>query len=330
MIYFTKNLIDPLVKGTAFLGAGGGGDGLYGSYVLVHQLQESDHIPLISLKDLKEDDYVISLGGIGAPLVCLEKLPTSREIISLIEKIQDVYHQPPAALMATEIGGGNGLVPFYVAKKCGIPVFDGDLLGRAFPEVHMVSTNIFDVKIREAWVSDAFGTVHAIYPKDYQDFEFQARSLCVKFGSSAMLAFVLKASEMQQSVIEGSVSRAISIGHCQTPESLSQELGVIILGKGRIIDCPYKVEDGFLQGSVLIQTNEGKSLHIVLKNEFLKVTCGDQILALCPDIITLVDADTYEVIFSENLTIGQNVLVMCLRGPDVWYTPRGLEIIGDL
>jgi DUF917 family protein len=42
-----------------------------------------------------------------------------------------------AAIMAGEVGGGNGLEPLVVGSRLGLPVVDGDLMGRAFPELQV-------------------------------------------------------------------------------------------------------------------------------------------------------------------------------------------------
>ena len=39
--------------------------------------------------------------------------------------------------MAGEVGGGNGLEPLVVASRLGLPAVDGDLMGRAFPELQV-------------------------------------------------------------------------------------------------------------------------------------------------------------------------------------------------
>ncbi len=42
---------------------------------------------------------------------------------------------PLAAVMAGEVGGGNGIEPLVVGAQLGLRVVDGDLMGRAFPEL---------------------------------------------------------------------------------------------------------------------------------------------------------------------------------------------------
>lgn len=43
-----------------------------------------------------------------------------------------------AAYMAgLQVGGGNCLEPLVVGSSLGLPVVDGDLMGRAFPELQV-------------------------------------------------------------------------------------------------------------------------------------------------------------------------------------------------
>lgn len=41
------------------------------------------------------------------------------------------------AIVAGEIGGGNGLEALNVAASMGLPVVDADFMGRAFPELQV-------------------------------------------------------------------------------------------------------------------------------------------------------------------------------------------------
>ncbi len=38
-------------------------------------------------------------------------------------------------MLSCEIGGGNGLEPFAIGARMGLPVVDADFMGRAFPEL---------------------------------------------------------------------------------------------------------------------------------------------------------------------------------------------------
>ncbi|MBP0651867.1 DUF917 family protein, partial [Mycobacterium tuberculosis] len=58
------------------------------------------------------------------------------------------------AVMALEIGGGNGLQPFMVAALTGLPVVDADCMGRAYPEAQMTSFAAHDLQMFPMAVAD--------------------------------------------------------------------------------------------------------------------------------------------------------------------------------
>src|SRR5262249_4652467 len=124
-----KRLLDPpalraLARGCAVLGAGGGGD----TYLaLLQALQATaDHhpVPLVDLDELPDNALVMPCGGIGAPTVSIEKIENGDEGERLRDHLEAVTGRRVAALMAGEIGGGNGLVPVAWAARMGLPVAD--------------------------------------------------------------------------------------------------------------------------------------------------------------------------------------------------------------
>ena len=47
------------------------------------------------------------------------------------------------AIVAGEIGGGNGLEAVNVAAAMNLPIVDADFMGRAFPELQVLTTCIW-------------------------------------------------------------------------------------------------------------------------------------------------------------------------------------------
>jgi DUF917 family protein len=75
----------------------------------------------------------------------IEKVPSSTEVIEAFKKVRQIHDQkgePTTHVMAVEIGGMNSLAPMYTAALMGLPVVDIDCMGRAYPEVQMVSNFI--------------------------------------------------------------------------------------------------------------------------------------------------------------------------------------------
>ena len=53
-----------------------------------------------------------------------------------------------------------------------------------------------------------------------------------------------------------------------------------------------------------------------------------EILATVPDLICLVDTETYTPVTTEALEIGKRVLIVGLQCYPMWRTPAGLELVG--
>jgi DUF917 family protein len=310
----------------AFLGSGGGGAVQYARRIVESQISQNGDVNVMSLSELENDDLVLGMAYVGAPLVWLERLPSLQPIVNLLRSVEAHYKQSVKALFPLEIGGANGLCPFYIASLEKLPILDGDLLGRAFPEMQMISTNIMGIPISLGWMSDAFGNIHTIEPKDYVDLEQKARALCVQFGSSSLFVCSFYKKDIEKAFIAGTLSKALHLGRCIF--DLSTKARILI--KGFITDCPYEVIGGFLRGSITIETPEGYTVNILLQNEFMVARDDKSVLARCPDIISFIDLATGDVVSSEHISIGKWVYVLSTRGPDIWYTPNGLSLIGEI
>jgi hypothetical protein len=271
------------------------------------------------------------IGYIGAPLAAREIVPSCREFESVIElAITDIGH-PIKAVMPTEIGGSNALVPFYVASHLGLPVVDGDLLGRAFPEVQMISLNVVGIKPQRAYISNRFGQSQIITCGSFEEIESKARNLVVDFGSSAILIpIVLTGKQLKMGAIEQTVSQCIEIGHQKTLPDLCAFVDGKLHSTSMITDINYQITNGFLQGIIQAKDSSNNNFCITVKNEYLALECNNKKLSCAPDIISLLDKDTLEPILSDNICLGKVVNVMTCPGPSIWYTEAGKKIIGKL
>ena len=76
-----KRLLDPealraLARGCAVLGAGGGGDPYLGLLQAMQAAEDFGPVALVDLDDLPDEALIMPCGGIGAPTVSIEKMPT--------------------------------------------------------------------------------------------------------------------------------------------------------------------------------------------------------------------------------------------------------------
>ena len=135
----TEADIDRIALGVGILGTGGGGSPYLAMLMVKAQLRQGRTIRVIRPCDLAPDALVQALGGIGAPTVGIEKIEEGDEGVRALKAMEAQLGRKIDAVIADEIGGGNGLAPMTTAAKLGLPVVDADGMGRAFPEVQMTT-----------------------------------------------------------------------------------------------------------------------------------------------------------------------------------------------
>ncbi|KAJ7498462.1 hypothetical protein FB451DRAFT_1161203, partial [Mycena latifolia] len=91
-------------------------------------------VRVISPDDLKDSAVVACGGGKGSPTVGIEKLPANEQMEAQRLVYKELGYQPDAVL-ALEIGGGNGLQGMLLgaSNNLNVPTVDGDWMGRAYP-----------------------------------------------------------------------------------------------------------------------------------------------------------------------------------------------------
>lgn len=127
-----------IASGTGVLGTGGGGPS-YIQYLIDVAILEGGakgKMRIISPSKMADTDTCIFTSWYGAPSACGERLPSGKELYDVAEaSIKVTGRTRFEAVMAGEIGGGNGMASFPTAVHFGIPVIDGDLMGRAYPSI---------------------------------------------------------------------------------------------------------------------------------------------------------------------------------------------------
>ncbi|MCK2212459.1 DUF917 domain-containing protein [Actinomadura sp. ATCC 31491] len=329
--------IPALARGCAVLGTGGGGDVRTGSLAAVRAVREYGPVPLVGLADLPEDALVVPLSGIGAPTVSHEMIHSEDEPRRIAEEVERLFGRPPGAVMSSEIGGSNGVAPVAWAAQLGLPLLDADGMGRAFPEVQMVSMYVAGLPADLVIMSDVQGNVVTIRPVDGLWSERLARAVCVAAGSSALMAdYVLTAAGARGAVIEGTVTRALEIGRATEGaadplRALQDRLGAARLVTGKLTDVERRTTGGFVRGTATIEgtgEDRGRTLVLELQNENLVAVEDGRPLAMVPDLITVVDTETAAAIQTEGLRYGQRVTVLAWPCDPLWRTPKGLGTAG--
>jgi DUF917 family protein len=309
-------------------------------------LASGETIELIDLDTLPDDAFVSPCGWIGAPTVSAEKLPSGREALQGLRKLEEVVGRRVDAVFPVEIGGSNGLAALLLALRAGIPVLDCDGMGRAFPESQMVIFNIRGQRAAPAVLTDDKGNCVLIETNDNLTEERLARAVSVAMGGICHLVeYSASGKEMKASALRGTISDALAIGRSiriareqsrdpfaalfEALKSSRQFSQAGVMFDGKIVDLQRETRNGFSVGRAVIDAFGGGSrLEIEFKNENLVAWLDGEVRALVPDIITVLDRETAETIVTERLKYGQRVKVVGASAPAALCSAEALAVLG--
>lgn len=342
MRYFTENDIEALAVGAAILGTGGGGNPYIGKLRCLQELRRGKRIALIGLDELADDACVVSVGGIGAPIVSIEKLEEGHEGLRAMRALEEFCGRKVDAVIAGEIGGGNALEPILTAAAAGIGVIDGDGMGRAFPEMQMTTFSIYGHHSTPAAMADERGNV--VLFRDVASelwFERLARSAVVAMGGTAVGAEApMLGSYVKRAAVPGTVSQAIRLGEVvlaanrehrsAIPLICRQENGVHLMD-AKIVDLKRHLRGGFSVGELALEgidKHVGTRARIEFQNEFLSFERGGVIEVCVPDLIVILDVDSGHAITTDVLRYGQRVAVLALPCHPLLRTVEALKVVG--
>lgn len=327
-----------LARGCAVLGSGGGGDTHYGLLQALQAVEDFGPVPLADVDELSGDALIMPCGGVGSPLVGLEKIERGDEGQRLREEVELLTGRQVAALMAGEIGGGNGLIPITWASRMRLPVVDADGMGRAFPKVSQVAMSLAGISPCPAVIVDERGNLVVLQTISDDWAERLERAAVQEFGGIGQVAdFLLTAAEARIATVRGSVSlatrvgEAISAAETNPVEVLIAELGAFKLVTGKVLDVYRWSTGGFTRGSVVVEglgDDAGRLIRLELQNENLLALEAGRVLASVPDLITVLDSATAAAISTERIRYGQRVTVIAFACDPVWRTEPGIELTG--
>ncbi len=331
-----------LAVGAAILGTGGGGNPRIGRLRCLQELKRGREIRVISLTELADDAFVISVGGIGAPVIGIEKIEQGEECLRALRALEAHYGRKADALIASEIGGSNSMEPLLTGAQAGIPTVDADGMGRAFPEMQMVTFSIYGNPSVPATMADEKGNI--VLFRAVQDelwFERLARSTVITMGGAAGYAIsAMSGAYVKRVAVPDTVSQAIGLGravleanqqHLNPIDLICRRERGIRLMDAKIVDLHREVRRGFAMGEVQLDglgEYQGHSASVTIQNEYLLFRYDGEIKVVVPDLILLLDLDSGYAITTETLRYGQRVAVVALPCHALLRTPEALAVVG--
>jgi hypothetical protein len=337
----TKQDIEDLALGAAILGTGGGGDPYIGKLMALQTIEKGKRIRVVSPDDVEDDALIIPVAMMGTPTVVIEKLPSGKEALSTLNALERYFNRKAEYITPIEAGGLNSTIPLVVGAYTDRPVIDGDGMGRAFPELQMVTFHLYGVKATPMTMTDEKGNAVLLETIDNFWAEKIARVITVKFGGTAWIAiYPMLGHQYKKAVVRRATTYSIRIGRTLR-EAKAQGRNVIdalldvtdgkLLFTGKMVDVVRRNVGGFARGEAVIEGLDefnGSKLTIHFQNENLVAIKDDEIVASVPDLITVLDKDTARPITTERLRYGLRVNVIGMPCDEKWRSEEALKVIG--
>jgi len=333
--------LDDLALGTAVLGTGGGGDPHIGKLTAAAAMRPHGPVRLIALDDLGDDDLVVPAAMMDAPTVMLEKLPRGDEIVNAFTGLQAYLGRTVTAVAPIDAGGLNSTTPFIVAATPGVPLMDADGMGRAFPELQMVTPTLHGLAATPMAIGGEKGNSAIINTCDNVWTERIARTITIQMGGVAFVAlYPMSGAQARASLVPGTVSLALQLGAAirEARRSKRSPIDAVLaiaggrrLFGGKIVDVRRRTERGFARGEAAIRgtgEDEGHDLQIRFQNENLIALRDGVPVATVPDLITVLDAESGAPITTETLRYGFRVAVIGMPCAAAWREAAGLALVG--
>jgi uncharacterized protein len=330
-----------LARGAAVLGTGGGGDPHIGKLMAEQALAKYGTVQTVAPRDLPDDACVLPVAMMGAPTVMVEKLPSADQIVVAVQTLARYLGVRPTHVACIEAGGINCTIPIIAAAQLGLPLVDGDAMGRAFPELQMVLPTLCGVHATPMAVVDEKGNRGVLDTIDNPWAERLARTATVEMGCSTTVSlYAMTGVQVRGSFVPGTLSRAVAIGRAievarsklrDPVQAVVEILGGRHIASGKVIDVSRRTTTGFARGQATLDgldDRAGQRLTLRFQNEHLIAELDGEPVVTTPDLIIVLDNETGEPITTEALRYGHRVSVLGAPCDDRWHTPAGIDLVG--
>ena len=333
--------VEDIALGAAVLGTGGGGDPYIGKLMAAQAIREYGPVELVTIDEVGDDEMSVCIAMMGAPTVMVEKMPGGEECVHAFRSIESFVGRPVKYVYSIEAGGINSTIPITLAARLRLPMIDLDGMGRAFPEIQMVTHNLFGITATPFTMADEKGNSAVLATIDNRWMETFARSIAVNMGATAHIAcYVASGKQQREAAVYGTLSLAERIGraireartaHTSVVQSIQKVTGGFCIFHGKIVDVQRRTVAGFARGEAVLEgigQDISSRMSIQFQNENLVAARNGEIVVSVPDLITMVEEETGEPITTEQLRYGFRVVVLGIPCHKHWRTPEGLKVVG--
>ncbi|MDA8228774.1 MAG: DUF917 domain-containing protein [Desulfitobacterium hafniense] len=346
MQVINKEWIQPLMWGNMFLSSGGGGGERNIAKLLEKTFRQSLEVNLIELNEIDPAGQYLAVGIMGSPELLEEHYITGFEGVDLFDQLNNLRNNSIQGLFPVEAASVNILYPLLVAGLSKRPLINGDAMGRAFPEFQMTTFHLNNLPSTPFVLKDCLGNNYHFHDEDTFLLELNTRQVVDMGGGVGFFAgYPTAGNILKRILIPKTISFAANIGRTFLESKSYPELlnDLIVASKNSLYASVIELFVGTVETSNHIRTKtlewdtiaikgkgyyEEEEFKILVKNENLIAYRNNQVAAMVPDLISIIDLETLKPVGNSNLTAGAEVAVIGMPAPLVLKTKKSLEFIG--
>jgi len=325
--------LEPFLEGLAVFGTGGGGNPGWGRVIMENDLARGRTYELVPPEEVPDEATVVSGGYMGSVKVLdamgveqvVEGWETRFELEEAFKLMTQVLGRRPDYLVPFELGGLNTPVILSLAARLGLPVVDGDALGRAAPETQMTTFLAYGVALEPMPLVDRAGHAVVVWASPdptYAD-ELGRWAIGRGGGTGANNHYAMSGRKLKECVVPGTLSLALDAGRAiiearrrgQDPVSaFAAFAGGTVLMRGRVRALVGQDDAGHYLTTVTIDGEDhagtARCMKVVIKNETMAAWLDDRLVTVLPDLVCLLDPSTGRGLMSVELEPGVPVAVV--------------------
>jgi hypothetical protein len=321
---------DALLIGLSQFGTGGGGDPEWGKKILNKDKSKGRICQLIDPEDVEDDAFICS-GGIMGSVKTLEKLSYQDIVdsweddfvlIKAFREMERVMGRKLDYIIPFEAGGLNTPVIMTLAARMGIPMINGDAVGRSAPETQMTSFIGLGLSLTPMPLVDHIGNKIVVMDSLEPTYADEiGRFVVTKGGGLGGNAhYPMSGVDLKRCCIPNIVTDAITYGRAVLEAREKKEDPVdafvkaangIKLFQGSIEEIKAGDALGFYLTRVKVKGDgdfKDRYLETVIKNETMAVWIDGDIRTVFPDIAFILDPESGVGLMSAGLRIGQRIV----------------------
>jgi DUF917 family protein len=321
-----KQTAEAAILGGTILGGGGGG-WIEEGKALAYLALENGFSEIFSIRDIPDEDLLLTVSGVGAPSAGAALLKPV-DYIRAVELFLEQTGINIGGLISSEIGALGIVNGWLQSAALNIPVVDAPCNGRAHPLGLMGSMGLTK---KEDYISlqtavggraETGNRVEAFFKGSLPEVSKKVREAAVKAGGMVAVARnPVSASYVKVNGAPGAIRMALEIGKLllknmrkmTDPEKTTKEivfsLGGRFTAKGIVKKLELRTEDGFDIGKILLRERK-KSFALTFWNEYMTLEREGERIATFPDLIMTFDAQTSMPFISAQVKENREVIMM--------------------